>query len=83
MISAPSLLLFRYSGLFTAYLWISYFFFNQSLLTDPNPNSPANAEAAKLFNDNRKEYTRRVLEIVELSWEAEGEEEEEEEETAA
>jgi len=55
----------------------------QSLLTDPNPNSPANAEAAKLFNDNRKEYTRRVLEIVELSWEAEGEEEEEEEETAA
>jgi ubiquitin-conjugating enzyme E2 A len=36
-------------------------------LSDPNPNSPANAEAAKLFVDDRKEYNRRVKEIVEKS----------------
>lgn len=52
----------------------SHFFFIlvltsiQSLLTDPNPNSPANMEAAKLFQENRREYDRRVLEITELSW---------------
>ncbi|KAH7820800.1 putative ubiquitin carrier-like protein [Monocercomonoides exilis] len=40
----------------------------QSLLTDPNPASPANAEAAKLFTDNPREYERRVREIVEESW---------------
>eukprot|EP00158_Paraphelidium_tribonemae_P000986 Partr_v1_DN23801_c0_g1_i1_m63874 putative ubiquitin-conjugating enzyme len=40
----------------------------QSLLHDPNPNSPANSEAASLYNENRKEYTRRVRDIVELSW---------------
>lgn len=39
----------------------------QSLLCDPNPNSPANAEAAKLYQEDRKEYFRRVKEIVELS----------------
>ncbi|KAG0343338.1 Ubiquitin-conjugating enzyme E2 2 [Podila humilis] len=42
----------------------------QSLLHDPNPNSPANAEAANLYRENRKEYTRRVREIVETSWDA-------------
>ncbi len=41
----------------------------QSLLTDPNPNSPANVEAAKLFQENRREYDRRVLDCVEKSWE--------------
>lgn len=41
----------------------------QSLLCDPNPNSPANSEAAKLFVDNPKEYKRRVIEWVEASWE--------------
>ncbi|KAG0180907.1 Ubiquitin-conjugating enzyme E2 2, partial [Apophysomyces sp. BC1034] len=41
----------------------------QSLLHDPNPNSPANAEAANLYRENRKEYVRRVREIVESSWE--------------
>ncbi|CAO3608953.1 unnamed protein product [Cunninghamella blakesleeana] len=41
----------------------------QSLLHDPNPNSPANAEAANLYRENRKEYVRRVREIVECSWE--------------
>jgi len=40
----------------------------QSLLCDPNPNSPANGEAAKLYSEDRKEYIRRVKEIVELSW---------------
>ena len=28
-------------------------FLMQSLLSDPNPNSPANSEAARLFNENR------------------------------
>ncbi|KAG2178064.1 hypothetical protein INT43_003317 [Umbelopsis isabellina] len=41
----------------------------QSLLHDPNPNSPANAEAANLYRENRKEYVRRVREVVETSWE--------------
>ena len=43
----------------------------QSLLSDPNPNSPANVEAAKLFQENRREYDRRVVECVELSWDQE------------
>ncbi|OMO50704.1 Ubiquitin-conjugating enzyme, E2 [Corchorus capsularis] len=38
----------------------------QSLLCDPNPNSPANSEAAR----NKREYNRRVREIVEQSWTA-------------
>lgn len=40
----------------------------QSLLCDPNPNSPANSEAARLYNENRREYNRRVKEVVEASW---------------
>jgi ubiquitin-conjugating enzyme E2 A len=40
----------------------------QSLLTDPNPNSPANVEAAKLYQENRREYDRKVMEFVEKSW---------------
>lgn len=40
----------------------------QSLLCDPNPNSPANSEAARLFNENKREYNRRVREVVEQSW---------------
>lgn len=40
----------------------------QSLLPDPNPNSPANAEAAKLYVENRREYNRRVKESVEATW---------------
>mmetsp|Transcript_11030 Transcript_11030/g.15896 ORF Transcript_11030/g.15896 Transcript_11030/m.15896 type:complete len:88 (+) Transcript_11030:471-734(+) len=42
----------------------------QSLLCDPNPNSPANSEAAKLFQENRREYERRVQAIVEESWDS-------------
>jgi len=40
----------------------------QSLLTDPNPASPANGEAARLYTDNKREYARRVREVVEESW---------------
>ena len=40
----------------------------QSLLTDPNPDSPANSEAAKMFMENKAEYTKRVLRCVEESW---------------
>ena len=49
----------------------------QSLLTDPNPNSPANSEAARLYTENRKLYERRVKEMVETSWQDDDEEEEE------
>lgn len=45
----------------------------QSLLCDPNPNSPANSEAARLYGENRKEYNRKVKEIVEESWKDDGE----------
>ncbi|XP_073107074.1 ubiquitin-conjugating enzyme E2 2 isoform X3 [Elaeis guineensis] len=42
----------------------------QSLLCDPNPNSPANSEAARMFSENKREYNRRVREVVEQSWTA-------------
>ena len=41
----------------------------QSLLSDPNPNSPANGEAARLYVEDRREYTERVKQCVEKSWE--------------
>jgi ubiquitin-conjugating enzyme E2 A len=41
----------------------------QSLLCDPNPNSPANSEASTLYLTNKREYNRRVRECVEASWE--------------
>ncbi|KAL2516169.1 Ubiquitin-conjugating enzyme E2 2 [Forsythia ovata] len=34
----------------------------QSLLCVPNPNSPANSEAARLFSENKPEYNRKVHE---------------------
>lgn len=40
----------------------------QSLLSDPNPASPANSEASRLYSENRREYNRRVREVVEQSW---------------
>jgi len=40
----------------------------QSLLTDPNPNSPANSEASRMYSENRREYNKRVQEVVEASW---------------
>jgi ubiquitin-conjugating enzyme E2 A len=41
----------------------------QSLLTDPNPNSPANPEAARLFRTDPKEYKKRVRRIASKSLE--------------
>lgn len=49
----------------------------QSLLTDPNPNSPANVEAAKLYVENRREYDRKVTETIEGLWKLEEQSEEE------
>lgn len=40
----------------------------QSLLCDPNPKSPANAEAARLYQENRRAYNRKVRNCVEASW---------------
>lgn len=41
----------------------------RSLLNDPNTSSPANVEASNLYKDNRREYTKRVRQTVEKSWE--------------
>ncbi|KAG0439035.1 Ubiquitin-conjugating enzyme E2 2 [Dictyocoela muelleri] len=41
----------------------------QSLLNDPNVESPANVEAATLFIENKDEYIKKVRECVENSWE--------------
>ena len=40
----------------------------QSLLSDPNPNAPANDLAAQLYRENRQKYKTIVEESVELSW---------------
>ena len=40
----------------------------QSLLCDPNPNSPTNSEEATLFRDTVREYNKRVQLVVENSW---------------
>lgn len=37
----------------------------QSLLTDPNPESPIDCVAAMLYEENRQEYNKRVRECVE------------------
>lgn len=48
----------------------------QSLLDEPNPNSPANSQAAQLFQENKREYSKRVKATVEKSWmDAENDEE--------
>lgn len=39
----------------------------QSLLGEPNPNSPANSEAARMFVNDKREYNKRVKEVVEAS----------------
>lgn len=36
----------------------------QSLLCDPNTNSPANPEAARLYCGDREEYNKRVGQVV-------------------
>ncbi|ELR16963.1 ubiquitinconjugating enzyme E2-17 kDa, putative [Acanthamoeba castellanii str. Neff] len=40
-----------------------------SLFTDPNPDSPANPEAARLFVSDKKEYNKRVRACVERTLE--------------
>lgn len=40
----------------------------QSLLPDPNPTSPANSAAAKLFTERRAAYEVEVRKSVEASW---------------
>ena len=45
----------------------TYDFAFQSLLHDPNPNSPANNEAAQLYRENRREYEKRVQAMVQES----------------
>ncbi|CAD8064126.1 unnamed protein product [Paramecium sonneborni] len=40
----------------------------RSLLNDPNPDSPANSEAAKLYLEDKITYFKRVEECVEESW---------------
>ena len=40
----------------------------QSLLSDPNPASPANAEASQLYEKDRREYNKCVRKVVEDSW---------------
>ena len=47
---------------------IEWFCLLQSLLHDPNPNSPANNEAAQLYRENRREYEKKVAAIVQESW---------------
>lgn len=44
------------------------FLYVQSLLDEPNPNSPANSQAAQLYQENKREYEKRVSAIVEQSW---------------
>lgn len=41
----------------------------QSLLTDPNPQSPANPDAAKLFSEDPKAYRRKIRAIAAMSLE--------------
>jgi ubiquitin-conjugating enzyme E2 A len=36
----------------------------RSLLTDPNPASAANSEAAMLYQNHRRDYERRVREYI-------------------
>lgn len=40
----------------------------RSLLNEPNPNSPANIEAAVLYKDHRKEFDQRVRKDIEKQW---------------
>mmetsp|Transcript_21805 Transcript_21805/g.37216 ORF Transcript_21805/g.37216 Transcript_21805/m.37216 type:complete len:159 (+) Transcript_21805:193-669(+) len=39
----------------------------QSLLTDPNPASPANPEAALLYNNDRTSYNKRIRRLAQAS----------------
>jgi len=37
------------------------------LLTDPNPASPANPDAARLLTSDKREYNRKVRQYVQRS----------------
>ncbi|KAL0384959.1 UNVERIFIED_CONTAM: Ubiquitin-conjugating enzyme E2 2 [Sesamum radiatum] len=50
--------------------FVSRMFHPNIIVVYPNPNSPANSEAARMFSENKREYNRRVREIVEQSWTA-------------
>lgn len=39
------------------------------MLLEPNLDSPANVDAAKLFKENNKEYNRKVRRLAEKSLE--------------
>jgi ubiquitin-conjugating enzyme E2 G1 len=41
-----------------------------SMLSDPNDDSPANIDAAVMWRNDRKEFKRRVREVVRLSQDA-------------
>ena len=60
-----NILLFRWSPTYDVSAILTSF---QSILSDPNPNSPANSMAAQLFKENRREYEKRVKACVEQSW---------------
>lgn len=63
-----ALLCFSWFLVIVIFIWINYIFCLQSLLHDPNVTSPANNEAAKLYNENRREYEKRVAATVQESW---------------
>uniref|UniRef100_A0A5K3F4B0 UBIQUITIN_CONJUGAT_2 domain-containing protein n=1 Tax=Mesocestoides corti TaxID=53468 RepID=A0A5K3F4B0_MESCO len=44
-----------------------------SMLAEPNPDSPANVDAAKMFRDDYEEFKRRVKETVRKSLESQSE----------
>lgn len=46
----------------------NFIIYDQSLLDEPNPNSPANNLAAQLYQENRREYEKKVKAVVEESW---------------
>ena len=54
--------------IYNCYCLSFYLLHLQSLLDEPNPNSPANSQAAQLYQENRREYEKKVLAIVEQSW---------------
>ena len=66
----------RYCLLMTAalkgviYICVCVLFILQSLLDEPNPNSPANSLAAQLYQENKREYEKKVIAIVEQSWQS-------------
>lgn len=55
----------------------------RSLLTDPNPASPANSEAATLYQNHRRDYERRVREMIDQQLFEDDEKDENEDEKSA